>query len=686
MARKGRKRDEDEATNFLDSLLFKLGSKLLLGILIVIAFLTLAQCTVKTPESPTWSTDFVVPVVNRTYTMDELVSKADQDGVFINDSGEVAFSISEDLDTVALDPDNLSTGDLAYRFAERLGPVALDPPTVAPVEMSLASIDGMPPSLPGDSAVVPDMSFDVTSDMPTFTEFGTATFSTGTMEVVVTNELGLQIDNIALDITDAGTNTVLMSGTYGPALPSGSVATVPFDLAGVTLPSEVNVVGRYHTPGGVVTDLSSRYIRTEVTFPGGPEVISATAKIPPLLRTDSSLVALAESDRIDSAQMSSGAINVTIDNHTSLDADLVVTVPDIVQGSSPLQLFGAVAGRGSAILSADLTQYTLMPRSSTVPQEVTVIVTATLPGSGDTQVPVDQADSFLVQAEVTNLTFSRVSGLFQTVSATFDSVAQDVDVPTGFDAIELTDAVLTLEIENAIDLPGVVDVQLAGNNGKTLSLTGDVTPRGLATSATTTIINESVADFLAPVPTHLEANGTVTFGDGAYEGTITANDYVFARVRIDAPLEMVINPTVVDTDIEREEIDQDNIRDITDHFIEGRFVYRLTSHLPIGAHVNVFLGPDSAGLFTAPQLRFDSLYLAAAPVGANGIVTDTVQTDYQEIYLDSIDIRVLENPILYVGQQLVLHGSEGQVVKLMNGDYITVTGRLEVEYLFDGEF
>ena len=48
--------------------------------------------------------------------------------------------------------------------------------------------------------------------------------------------------------------------------------------------------------------------------------------------------------------------------------------------------------------------------------------------------------------------------------------------------------------------------------------------------------------------------------------------------------------------------------------------------------------------------------------------------------------RILENDTLYIGQELVLEGSNGQSVKLTQDDYITVIGRIEVEYRFDGEF
>ena len=78
-----------EPDNFWESFLFKYSTRFILGLIVVTIFLTLVQCSVKSPEAPSWNTTFSVPVVNRTYQMVELVDKVGQDELGIDSLGNV---------------------------------------------------------------------------------------------------------------------------------------------------------------------------------------------------------------------------------------------------------------------------------------------------------------------------------------------------------------------------------------------------------------------------------------------------------------------------------------------------------------------------------------------------------------------------------------------------------------------
>jgi hypothetical protein len=559
---------------------------------------------------------------------------------------------------------------------------------VDPVTVSLSSISGLASSLPGDSANVVETSFDLYNDMPTITSFSQATISNGQVEVVVDNGLGINLDTVIIEIFDISNGWTIVTDTFPAPVASGDTDSLSLSLDGKTISNDLRVISYCYTPGGLVGSVSSRYISTELVFSDSLEVTSAVAEVPALSREFSQQVALGESDRIDTASLSGGNLNLIIVNGTNLDADVTVTIPDLVSsGSQPLTIDQPVPARQNTVITVDLSGYRLIPSDVTVPQDIDINVTASVPGTAPQQVEINQSDSFFVEAALTSMTFSSVTGVFDTVTASFENLEQDIDVPTGFDSVQFASATLTLEIENGIDMPGYLDIQLDGDNGKSLNFSSNIAPGGSDSTSLTVISDSSVADFLSPIPSHIDLSGSVTFGDGVYQGTIEGDDFVLARVKIFAPLELIINESRIEMDIKSEEIDQEDIDAITDHIIEGRFIYNIVNHLPLGAYVNVFFGGDSATLYSDPVKTFDSLFITAAPVSAAGIVTDTASTGYQEIYLDSADVRrILENDTLYIGQELVLEGSNGQSVKLTQDDYITVIGRIEVEYRFDGEF
>lgn len=689
MARKKtRKRRSDKETD-VGHFFLKWSTKLVLGLVIAIIFLTLAQCTVKKPESPTWESQLVVPMISRTYSMDEIIDKIDQDGIAINDQGGVSYTLTEEIDTVTLDQADLSTSDLSYSLSQNVGTVELNPPDGDSVRVSLGAISGLATALPGDSGVVIPTSFSLFNAMSVNSPFLDATISTGFARARIFNDLDINLDTIIVTINDQ-TYGPVVTDTIAGILYAGQTATHDFILDGKSLTNDLRLDVRCHTPGGTVHNFSTRSIESGLFFPAPLEISSASAQIPALSRGFVQGITLNESFPLERAVLSSGDVNLDVTNATNLDADVFVTFNDVKLNGIPLTLAVPIPANQTQNVPVSLIGYEIAPSDLTVPQQLNLTVLASMPGSGTDFVTIDAADSFTVQASLSNLGFESVRGVFDLVSTPFDNVIANVDVPTGFDQIEIQAARVILTVESSVDLPGSVDIRVTGDNGHFVDLTGNLPPAGDSIAITTFEIYDS-ANFLAPIPSQINVTGTVDMGDGVYSGTLNANDFVHASVRAEAPLAMIIPQTPVETDIESETIEQNDIDKIIDHYIEGRFVYKLLNRLPVGASVNLYFGPDSATLFSNPQLRLpkpdgDSIIVAQAPVDAFGLAIDTASTGYREIALDSVDIQIIKNDTLYFGTELVLEDSNGQIVRLMQSDYLQIVGRIELEYNFDGEF
>jgi hypothetical protein len=681
MARRRSNNRSAEPSNFWNTLIFRFGAKLLFASVVVVVILTLSQCTVKKPEAPTWETQLTVPLINRTYPMEELIRRADQDGItMVGDT--IQYAITYDLDTFRLDQDNLTTSDLTYGFSAQLGTIDLDAPTVAPMSAAASSITGLATFVPGN---VPATAFTLSNDVPTITSFGSVSVHDGHLYAVVTNSLGIVLDTVRVILYDVARSYPIDTGFITGGLNDGETDSALISLDGKTISNDLRVDIRCHTPGGSVLSASGKELATAVHFSDPFSADQAMAQVPALSRTDSQVVSVAESDVIDQAVISEGTLTITIANGTSLPAEVDVTIPELNQAGIPLSLTRTVPADGSTPITVDLAGYRLEPNGSTAPQTIAVVASLSSDGSGANQVPVDQSDAIAVDASLSGLTFSSVTGTFANTSSTFDPVIEDIDIPQGFEGIHLSHVVLNLEITNGVSLPGQISVQLNGNNGRTLTLDDAVSPATLSTATTTVLVDTTAATFLDPIPSQISASGEAQFGDGVTPGTIRAGDFVTGRVQLIAPMEMIIDETPIETDISSETIDQDNIDQITDHVLEAAFIYNVISRLPLGATMNIYLSGDSATLYSNPQLVIDGILVPAAPT-VGGVASDTVSTGFQSVVLDSTDIQILKNPVLFVGQELVLNGSNGQVIRLTPNDAITFTGRIEVKYRFDGEF
>lgn len=683
---RNRRGGRDESKTFLESFLFKALTKVFLGVIVIALILTLIQCTVEKPEAPSWNMSLEVPVINRTYNMDELISKIDQEEIVIDSSGNISFSITQDLDTVFLQGTNLTNADLNFAIADSLGPIRIATPTVNPISVNLSDIGSLAASFPGDTGLVPDTNFAIITDLDPISSFTTAVVSSGRVDITITNELGLDLDNVSIDLVSNITNSILTSGTLSDTLYSGQAGVIPLILDGITLPFLLRVVSRYHTPASIIDSFSTRYLSTSVLFSNTLEVSQALAEVPPtdpIVFNQQVALDVGPGEQIDSASLSSGNLTLSVVNNTPLDANLLIVIPELRSNGVGYQLNSLILAGQSTNVIQDLSGYTLVPTAGNINIG---IVTDSL-SSGGQQIQIDQNDNFSISAGISNLAFASVSGIFAGTEAPFDNITQALDVPDGFDNIGLVSATLTLEIDNGIDLPGQLDILLSGNNGKSLSLTGNIDPSGILATRKTTITNNNVADFLSPLPDTITVSGSVSFGDSSYQGTINANDFLFARIKIYAPLEVKINNVeVTDLDLQKKAINQEDIGIITDHLIEARFIYEITNHLPLGATTIIHFSGDSLSLFSSPQFTLDTIVINPAPVSSGtGIVSGALITS-GELFIDQSDLQVLNNDTLYIRTQLFLNGSDTAGVKLTSQDYITIFGRIQIEYLFDGEF
>jgi len=665
-----RKRKKRGNTKLSRRLIYWL-SHVLCAAMVILVFLTLIQCTIKKPEAPSWRTDLVIPLMNESWDMPALIEKIDQENLTVDEDGNPCFFYERVLDTVTVQGE-FSVADVADTLSESLGVIQMDPFTGSYASVNLSDYVTL------QLGVVPPISFDIVQALPPMSEFAMVTVESGFAVVTIVNDFGLDLDTVLVDINDLQLGGTVTSYSVPGGIPVGDTYVDTVDLAGKTISNQLEISLHCHTPGATGFSTADKTLTAIVAMPEGPRVSSATAKLPQVIRQFTEEMTVSSSHRLQSAAISGGEAVIYIQNNTNASATLVITLPDVTDGSAPFVVNQPIDSNFSGQFNYDLTGYFIEPVDQLMPQSLTIDVEANIDSSGSDLVTFTAGDQITVVTEIRNISFATIQGLIAPTSATFDNVQQELEIPKGFDQVQLTSAVMLLEIENSVDIPGSFSITIDGDGGQQKLISGAIlagTPLG---PATTLIIDNNVSDFLNPVPGMLTVSGDATFGDGITVGSINADDYVAATVTIRSPLEMIVGDATFDGDWESTDLDQDFITRITDNINQAHLYLTTTNHLPLGIQAQILLSGDSATLYSDPQLVLGPISVARPPLTPDGGVESALASE-NVLTLDAEQAQVLTNDPLWIGQLYTLESTDGTPVTFSAEDSFAVSGYIEID-------
>jgi hypothetical protein len=647
-------------------------SHVLLGITVVVMVLTLAQCTIKKPEAPSWRTNMVVPLANKTWDMNELIRKINQENLSIDSAGNPYFYYSHLLDTVTVNG-SFSVPTVSQSVSESLGVVELNPAVGQDVTINLGDYVSL------QSGNVPPAAFDVSQALPALADFVTATISNGTVAIHVENDFGLDLDTVHVTVTDVVNSTQLDSYSIPGGLPSGQANTHNTNLAGRTISNQLSVLIHCHTPGATSFSLSGKTMTCSASMPNGIDVIAATAKTPEIQKSFDQAIDITSEHLLQTADISGGRVVLDLQNQTNLAANLVITLPDLKNGGDPLVVNQPVTAGQTRQFIYNLTGYTLEPSDQTLPQSLAMHVDLVVDSSG-IPVTVHAGDKVHVTASVENVSFADVQGIIAPTTASFANIQQDIDIPKGFDNVQLPGAQLKLDVKNTVNIPGSFSIVVSGNNGQQKTITGTIQPGTQESPVTTIIVDNDLTAFMNPVPSQITANGSATFGDGVTTGSITPTDFVIGTITLSSPLQLIIDSTTFDGGAEGNHINFDTAA--VNGLKLAQFHATVTNHLPIGVSAEFLMSGDSATLYTNPEVRLGPVVITAGTLNPDGTVA-AATISQNAISMDSLMARVLLHDTLWVGELITLQSTQGSPVRLLATDSFSISGYIDVEYSFD---
>lgn len=643
---------------------------MLLSAFFAVMIILAVGCSIESPKSPTWDTRLSIPLISRHYDIYELIDRMAEDAISYDSLGEISISFKQNLDTLIVEA-GLSIQDVSENSSHSLGAVTITTPETGNLVLNLTDY------VPLAAGEVPDVGFDADMNFDPISEFESASIEEGQLILSVSNYFDLALDSLTIWIVNTANSDTIAEYLIEGGLGIGETDVDTVSLNGALISNSIGLQSRIHTPGGTLLSTSDKYLQVELRFADGLTVSSAVAQVPPQEKNYSSSVELNEIHQLTNAMISAGQIDINVLNSSPLGVDVNIEIPQVTLSGLPLRISGSVPGSGQSSFSRNIAGYVVAPDTEGQSMILDISLAAHLHGSGGTTVAVSASDQFTVETELTGVQFSQADGIFAPTELEIDPVLASLDVPDGFDGVTLTDAVVLLEIYSEAGIPISVDMELNGDGGQFLHTAADLIPGSPDNAGVTHLVISDITELINPLPVEILISGIATAGDGVTPGTVYAGSRVWGQVEIKSPLKFAIGETVIEGDVNSTGIDQGHMDDLSERLLSGDIYGTVTNHLPFGAEVELFLGGDSSSLYSSPQLTVGPVMVSSGVINSSGLVVDAIESDFV-IHLSEEDLDIIENETLYIGQRLNLPGTDGQIVNIVNTDYLEIEAYIEL--------
>ncbi|MCK4404622.1 MAG: hypothetical protein KAW02_05970, partial [candidate division Zixibacteria bacterium] len=427
------------------------------------------------------------------------------------------------------------------------------------------------------------------------------------------------------------------------------------------------------TPGGEIQTLENKYLLLNFSF-DSLRVIQGRAKVSSFDLSREKVILLPTNSIIDSARIKSGSLSLNLRNFTNLGADVQVDFPELEKDDQILSVMRYLPASGHSDVSLVLDGYTFRPNEG---NEVTAQTKVWSPGSEGALIDFKSSDSVSVGIIVSEIVFSQVCGIIESTRVEIDQITRQLEIPPGFESAHLTNASLNLEIHNGVDLPANLSVIIQGEKGQELSLQAEIEASGPFGTAITSIFEDQLESLLNPVPESLTVTGEIICGDGQSFGIVGEEDFLFGKIIVSSPWELILDSCQVQIDQDSNEVDDDVRQLIEDQINFGKVILKIESHLPLEAKAKIFFSQYLENLFSNPDLVIGPVNIPGGELNDDGSVKESNSSQI-EINVTHQELQVFTSVPFYMAGYIDFPGTNGQTIKASAADFIKITSYLEL--------
>ncbi len=640
------------------------------SIAIFAAVLILAGCSIESPKAPSWDVPITVPLIDRSYTSAELFEKINSDNIEIADDGSASFVVHEQLADVGFGS-ILQFDDVHEMHSETIGLIKIVKADNQSISYRLEDYVSL------IAGVVPETGATAVAEIGQPSSFSEAEFAEGTLGLSVSNNTGLALDEVTITLIDSYGEVIQHSIPGG--LADGAAYDTELSVAGERVSGALSLETYFHTPGGSMLSLAERSLDVVLTYGEDLRATSITGQVDRFEQNYHEETQINEESEIITAQLNSGSLILDWSNDLPLPLDLSLSFPEITDGAGQMQINLSLAAGQHFNQSISLAGKQLTP----VGNRLAVDVNATVQGSEGNSVTMSSSDQFSVEISLQDLQAETATAKLAPTEVSWDQTSIAIDVPTGFDNVSPAVVELEIVVQNYSELGGTVELELQADNGKQLTIQGEVDAGSPESPVESRIVSSQLAQLLSPIPNQISVGGMALVGDGTTIINLSGSDHLEASATINAPMSVTLDAATVEGDPNELEID-DDLSDKADRLLDGRFEGRISNHLPLGASVSIYFATSADELFTNPLTIIGPLAVNAGLVDDAGVVSQITET-FNELNLTADNLAVFGHERLYIAPVIELQGSNGQVVHIRAEDYLEISGFITINTRLGGE-
>ncbi len=667
----------------------------------LLALSFVVACSVEKPVAPKWETKLAIPLIDKTFTVQDLLG--DNDKIFIDQDGVVGLQIEKELSRYEVG-ERLKIDGIDRRFEAELGNFTVTAPDTGKVSISLAEIYPPAQNIPaGQETEIPGFDFAVPPKaVEPFETFQYVKLASGTLEITIDNNLPIPLGVLpdkpltAKIHANSPDGEVLEVIDYTAQVPPYGRVTESIDLTGHVIPTQLYVEVAGASPGtdGQKVAIDPSWGFTVKVYVYNLKVAEAVAKIPTQHVEHKDTFPIQDSVAVRSATVKRGRITISIQNDLPINATIAYELPDFQRDGTPLRGVLNLPARQFTSQTIVLDGYTLKPGDFALPgyQALHFNWAFDTENTGDNFVHLYATDKVAAEIRTEEIVFSQITGELGNVQIELEPVSKHVSIPEHLDSLRFGEVTLELYVQHTLGIPAKADIRVEGKNRAGEVTHFEIHPQ-LHAAQIGQVLEENfvlgpetpgLIEFMNSLPEEITVTGEIQVGQSGVVGHVSENDWIQSTVAFRAPLAVAIPEQTTKAKPDTLEIDGSEREDLVKNLHQLRLQAEIENHLPVGASVTLYFARDTTSLYTKPDVRVGPISVSLAQLTSTGRVA-AASTDKINLDLTDQEIAFFGSDPIISGVEVHIPGTHGQIAVLTADDYIHVRALGSVSFTVDPE-